>query len=243
MFSTLAIDTTQPEIHVALLTDGKISAEFSAKDGMIVENLLSLIELILTENKLKIEGISRIAICSGPGSYTGIRSGLSTVFGLEKALNPNLQIVSVNSIFSRSIKEFAKNKIVLAHLHANKTEDYVAAYSLKSPVSIFKSESEIVTNWDTLGFEEILKPTVVGKEKLKNLVDELNRSHKEDVQLFDCAQILDRKIGNIAGSLGWASFCNCPAVVTDKIEPLYVKAVQALTLSERGVLVDSSSLK
>jgi tRNA threonylcarbamoyl adenosine modification protein YeaZ len=239
MLSTLALDTTQPEIHVALLTAGKISAEFSAKDGMIVENMLSLIELILSENNLKIEEINRIAICSGPGSYTGIRSGLSTVFGFKKALNPNLEVVSVNSIFSRSIKELAKHKIVLGHLHANKTEDYVAAYCLKKPESIFKSESEIIANSDGLIFEEIIKPTVVAKEELKNLVDKLSRSHKEDVQLFDCEQILHRKIGNIAGSLGWASFCNSPAVITNKIEPLYIKAVQALTLSERGVSVDS----
>jgi tRNA threonylcarbamoyladenosine biosynthesis protein TsaB len=239
MRSTLAIDTTQPEIHVALLTDGKILAEYSARDGMIVENLLSLVELILSENKLKIEAINRIVICNGPGSYTGIRSGLSTVFGFQKGSSSNLELISVNSIFARSVKTFSDSQIVLGHLSANKTEDYVAGYRLIKSANIFKSDSEICIDNDLLKFEEVLAPVAVNKEGLVSLKDQLENSLNAQVKIFDCAEILDNKVGNIAGSLGWASFCNSRAVVVGKIEPLYVKGVQAMTLLDRGVRVDT----
>ena len=70
------------------------------------ENIHSIIVDLLDRNDLKINSLSSIAICIGPGSFTGLRIGISTAKGLCYALNIPLIAVSVFDImlFGEDIK-------------------------------------------------------------------------------------------------------------------------------------------
>jgi tRNA threonylcarbamoyl adenosine modification protein YeaZ len=59
------------------------------------EDLLSNISVLLSKNKLSTREIKKIAVSRGPGSYTGIRIGLATAKGLQKALGCDLCGISV----------------------------------------------------------------------------------------------------------------------------------------------------
>jgi tRNA threonylcarbamoyladenosine biosynthesis protein TsaB len=82
----LKIDTSeQNQIEVILEIDGKekIIKEKFLKGSEI---LLPSINKLLTENNLKIEDVNKVFVKRGPGSYTGIRVGLSVANALSHFL-------------------------------------------------------------------------------------------------------------------------------------------------------------
>ncbi len=79
----LAIDTSGPVCGVAVLVDGAIVYEASAVNRMTHSvNLLPMVDAAMQSASLTMAQLDRIAVVSGPGSFTGVRIGVSTVKGL-----------------------------------------------------------------------------------------------------------------------------------------------------------------
>ena len=84
----LAIDTSGPVCGVAVMKDGAIVYEASAINKMTHSvNLLPMIDTACQSAGLTIADLDRIAVVVGPGSFTGVRIGVSTVKGLAHAHN------------------------------------------------------------------------------------------------------------------------------------------------------------
>lgn len=84
---TLAIETAVTGGSLALFKDGREIDLWLGGEGVSrSEDLLLSISDILTRNSLNRSDISLIAVSTGPGSYTGIRVGISTALGLKNAL-------------------------------------------------------------------------------------------------------------------------------------------------------------
>ncbi|MDD6050694.1 MAG: tRNA (adenosine(37)-N6)-threonylcarbamoyltransferase complex dimerization subunit type 1 TsaB [Clostridiales bacterium] len=82
----LAIDTSGPVCGVAAMADGAIVYEASAINRMTHSvNLLPMIDAACQSAGLTIADLDRIAVVTGPGSFTGVRIGVSTVKGLAHA--------------------------------------------------------------------------------------------------------------------------------------------------------------
>jgi tRNA threonylcarbamoyladenosine biosynthesis protein TsaB len=109
--SILNIETSTTLCSVALSVNGKvISFKEEDKGYTHAENLHVFINEILKEANLSPKDLSAVAVGSGPGSYTGLRIGVSAAKGLAYALN--LPLISVNTL------------LTMAHLASqNKTED------------------------------------------------------------------------------------------------------------------------
>ena len=74
----LFIDTSKiEEITVALTIDGKRYEKISQSRQMKAQMVLPLIESLLKEHELKVQDITEITVHEGPGSYTGLRVGMS----------------------------------------------------------------------------------------------------------------------------------------------------------------------
>ncbi len=79
----LAIDTSGPVCGVAILADGAIVYEAATVNRMTHSvNLLPMIDTALQATGLRIADMDRLAVVSGPGSFTGVRIGVSTLKGL-----------------------------------------------------------------------------------------------------------------------------------------------------------------
>lgn len=84
----LAIDTSGPVCGVAVMKDGAIVYEASAINKMTHSvNLLPMIDTACQSAGMTIAELDRIAVVNGPGSFTGVRIGVSTVKGLAHAHN------------------------------------------------------------------------------------------------------------------------------------------------------------
>lgn len=84
----LAVDTSGPVAGAAILRDGALAYEAAAVNRLTHSvNLMPMIEEALTRASLGIADIDLYAAVTGPGSFTGVRIGVSAVKGLAHGAN------------------------------------------------------------------------------------------------------------------------------------------------------------
>ncbi len=83
----LACDTTQGACSVALRKDGEIISDLQAMTRGHAEALMPMIERLCAEAQMPLQHIQRLAVTNGPGTFTGVRVGLSAMRGLALALD------------------------------------------------------------------------------------------------------------------------------------------------------------
>jgi tRNA threonylcarbamoyladenosine biosynthesis protein TsaB len=99
----LSIETSTPICSVAIHKDAKLIANADLYlDKSHSNSLTPLIEQLLQHCDLNMTDLNAIAVSSGPGSYTGLRIGLSTAKGLCYALD--IPLVSISSLDSMIVQ-------------------------------------------------------------------------------------------------------------------------------------------
>ncbi len=82
----LAVDSASPRISVAVGRDGEVLAWREAASGRASPSLLRLIDEVLVESGLRPAALGGALGVRGPGSFTGLRVGLSTLLGMHRSL-------------------------------------------------------------------------------------------------------------------------------------------------------------
>jgi len=124
----LGIETATSICSAAVVKDGRVIAEASVeKKNVHAEKLLGLIRKVLEEAATTVDGIAGIAVSIGPGSFTGLRIGLSVAKGLAYASFKPL--VAVPTLEALAYRTFSAGKVapggfVLAALDARRDEVY-----------------------------------------------------------------------------------------------------------------------
>ncbi len=79
----LALECSAKSASAALVKDGQLLAQYYQHSGLThSRTLLPMVENILSNTELTLDDITCIAVSHGPGSFTGLRIGISTVKGL-----------------------------------------------------------------------------------------------------------------------------------------------------------------
>lgn len=114
----LAIDTTSKICSTAILEDEKVIDENTINNGLThSENLMPLIVELLERNNIKLSDINLIAVCVGPGSFTGIRIGIATIKPMAEVYN--IPIASVTSLECLGVSNKADTIISLIDARNN----------------------------------------------------------------------------------------------------------------------------
>lgn len=91
--NVLALDTATPAPAIALLTGERLFEETLSADRRASEELLPAIARVLARAGLGLGDLDRVAVCAGPGSFTGVRVGLATAWGFGRALGVAVESV------------------------------------------------------------------------------------------------------------------------------------------------------
>ncbi len=95
----LAVDTSAKPVSCALAEDGRVLASFYANTGLThSQTLMPMIENLLNVAEKSVSDLDAVAVNVGPGSFTGVRIGVSAVKGL--AFTGNLPCVAVSTLES-----------------------------------------------------------------------------------------------------------------------------------------------
>lgn len=108
MARILSIETGTEVCSVALAQDGEmISLRESGGGRAHANNLGVYIDEVLRENDLDADELDAVAVGGGPGSYTGLRIGVSTAKGLCYALGkPLIAVDSLKALANIAMEEF-----------------------------------------------------------------------------------------------------------------------------------------
>jgi tRNA threonylcarbamoyladenosine biosynthesis protein TsaB len=128
----LAIETATVAGSIAILDDMEGLVGEVRIDVKIVhaERLMPSIEWLLNSSMISAEEISAFAVSIGPGSFTGLRIGLSTVKGFAYASGKPVVAVQTLDAFARTLP-FCSH-VVCPMLDARKDEVYAALYKWES---------------------------------------------------------------------------------------------------------------
>lgn len=154
---TLAFDTTAAACSIILMQDQKVMAKYSkTMDFGQAEALIPEIKNMLEANNLQFSELGLVVVCVGPGSFTGVRAGISAARAFGIAL-PELPVAGVSAfeayIRELSDEELAEKNVVVIE---TKREDFY--------YQIFNKNREKVTLPAAGTYEDILELLKGGKK-------------------------------------------------------------------------------
>jgi tRNA threonylcarbamoyladenosine biosynthesis protein TsaB len=140
----LNIETATKNCSVSLAKDGEtiLCKEIAEQGYSHAERLHVFIEEILMETKVKIHELHAVAVSKGPGSYTGLRIGVSTAKGLCYALGIPLIALDTLQVLAHQVS--VDNGIIVPMLDARRMEVYSAIFD-KNHDNIKAVQAEVLT--------------------------------------------------------------------------------------------------
>lgn len=219
----LSIETSTTVCSVALTK----STEVLATQKLFLEkshsNLLTIIiQDLMKSCNIKFSDLDGIAVSEGPGSYTGLRIGVSTAKGLAYTLNKPLIAVSTLAAMAYEVSGYnVEASLMVPMLDARRMEVYTATY--ETSLEILEDVRPVIL--DETSFDETLaKQSVLffgdGAAKFKPLVDSV-----------DNAKFIEG-LSPSAWAIGQLAFKKYQQKQFEDVayfEPFYLKAFRATT--------------
>ena len=177
----LNLETATTNCSVSLSRDGKtiVLKEDNDKSYSHAERLHVYIDDVLKEAKINSSDLDAISVSKGPGSYTGLRIGVSAAKGLCFALDKPLISIPTLSALAHQVK--IKDGVIVSMLDARRMEVYSAIYD-SNYKEIRETQAQIL---DDTSFSDYLGKGKVyfignGVEKTKSLIKHPNAIFIED---------------------------------------------------------------
>jgi tRNA threonylcarbamoyl adenosine modification protein YeaZ len=126
----LALDTASPFPSVTLTIREEAWEETLSQDRRASEELLPAIGRCLAAAATTLSRCDRIAVCSGPGSFTGLRIGLATAWALGRAANVPVETVSTLEALAETARGRGSTRVAAA-LDAGRGDVVLAHYRLE----------------------------------------------------------------------------------------------------------------
>ncbi|MDX1542558.1 MAG: tRNA (adenosine(37)-N6)-threonylcarbamoyltransferase complex dimerization subunit type 1 TsaB [Christiangramia sp.] len=125
----LCLETATTNCSVGIATNGKLLAikEDNSKGYSHAEKLHVFINEILKETNLTVDNLDAVAVSKGPGSYTGLRIGVSTAKGLCFSLDIPLISVPTLDLLAKQL-EVEKKEVIVSMLDARRMEVYSSVF-------------------------------------------------------------------------------------------------------------------
>lgn len=172
----LNLETATTNCSVSVAKEGKLLLlkEDSTPNYSHSEQLHNFIQQALKEASLSLEELDAIAVSKGPGSYTGLRIGVSAAKGLCFSLG--IPLISVATLQSMTHQmKVREGEFVISLLDARRMEVYAAIYD-KNHVEVRETRAEIVEEhtFSEYAGKENVWLIGSGAEKCKNLLKHPN---------------------------------------------------------------------
>lgn len=139
----LALETATTNCSVSISKNGEIIGlkEDFNNNYSHSERLHCYIEDLISECNIKLNKLDGIAVSKGPGSYTGLRIGVSAAKGLCMSLG--IPLISVNTLESLAHQIEDDCDTIISMLDARRMEVFSSVYS-KNKEQIRKTKAEIL---------------------------------------------------------------------------------------------------
>ncbi len=218
----LGIETSTKTGSVAIVSDDAVIAQYSLNIEVThSERLMSTVDRVLKDTGMAIAGLDGFAVAVGPGSFTGLRIGLSTAKGLALATGkpvaavPTLQALAWNLPYASCP--------VCPMLDARKNEVYAALYIFEGAV-LAQLMSEMTIPVGSLA--ETLSGRVLFTGEASHVYRVVIERQFGDRALFAPLPAILPAAATVA-TLGLAMIKNGNQAEPDSLTPLYIRRPEA----------------
>ena len=142
----LGIESSSRKLSIGLMKDDSFYELHSEKVNDTANSLPQLSKKIIKSASLSFEDLDAICISAGPGSFTGLRVGMSYTKGIAMALD--IPIVPVSTFDSLAFNNSSEELYTLIYSHGNTF--YVCEYSLDGGILLKSSEPKPILKEDVL---------------------------------------------------------------------------------------------
>lgn len=223
----LGIDTATDVCGVALTEDARLITEIRSNFKRAhAEKLIDAIARVLDDAAVTLKNVQAIAISIGPGSFTGLRIGLSTVKGL--AFANQIPIVTVNTLDALAFQAIYSTDQICSLIPAQANEVYTACYLAEN----FRLRQ--TCDYRLLLLEELKdyfdRKTLIVHSSVKNLSTALERIEPGLITIApDSLSLLN---GVTIARLGYDKIIKKQFADVATVEPYYLKEFKVKQKSE-----------
>lgn len=194
----LNIETATKNCSVALAKEGKTLAirEIATQNFSHAEKLHVFIEELFAETNLKLQDLSAIAVSQGPGSYTGLRIGVSAAKGLCYALS--IPLISVDTLELLARKITITEGIIVPMIDARRMEVFCAFFDSKYNKTR-ETKAEIIDETSYQDISETLHLIGDGAMKFKDILTDAKFQYYPEIEFpsaNEMAQVSFQKFQN-----------------------------------------------
>ena len=212
----LCIDTTSEFCSISLFENKILIENRNSKiERSHSKLIIKLIDDILTNNKLKAKELDAFSISKGPGSYTGLRIGLSSIKGFCYALDKPLIALNTLKVLAESALEYIEDKdsILCPMVDARRMEVYTKTFNYK--LNELTKDQALILEKDS--FENYKDNNVYffgdGSYKFKEIVNKKNFIFLNNIN----------PNSKFMGQLSYDKFINKDFEDLSSFEPNYIK--------------------
>lgn len=126
----LAVESSAAAAGAALSEDGKLLGEFFLNVGLTHScTLMPMIESLLANAGVSVRDVDLFAVSNGPGSFTGVRIGVSTVKGLAQPLGK--KCVGVSTLLAMAYNMRSTDALICCAMDARRSQVYTALFEAR----------------------------------------------------------------------------------------------------------------
>jgi tRNA threonylcarbamoyladenosine biosynthesis protein TsaB len=140
----MAVDTATQSCSVAIIDGWELLAETTTLNKEThSRHLLNIIDEVVSKAGMILNRIDGFSVCIGPGSFTGLRIGISSIKGLAYALGK--PVVGVSSLESLAFQCRQMSRMICPMIDARKQEVYFCLYRWKNGKYMKESDEQVAS--------------------------------------------------------------------------------------------------
>ena len=156
----LGVDSTATAASCAVYENGKIRSLIYSNTGLThSQTLMPMVESALKSAGIDIKDVDLFAVSNGPGSFTGVRIGVSAVKGLAQPLNKNCVTVSTLEVIAKPLENTGCYAVAVMDARCNQV--YTAQFDCSDGFKRVTEDEAITIDELTEKLSDVKKPIVL----------------------------------------------------------------------------------
>ena len=212
----LGIDTATDVLGVAITDNKQLITEYRSNIKRAhAEKIINSIDKVLVDINITINDIDGIAISIGPGSFTGLRIGLSVVKGLT--FDNDIPVAAVATLDALAYQAFYYAHQICPIIKAQADEAYTAIYQINN------FSLERITDYQLLNINKlnnfITRKTLLINNSIKDISEYITDNKNIEIAPSE-SNLLS---GLTIAQLGYEKFIKNETEEIETLEPFYLK--------------------
>ncbi|MCW8994406.1 MAG: tRNA (adenosine(37)-N6)-threonylcarbamoyltransferase complex dimerization subunit type 1 TsaB [Psychromonas sp.] len=223
--NVLCVDTSTEACSVAVLcstdTEQMISEHFMLAPREHTQKILPAVEKVLHKAGLTLSEIDVVAYGRGPGSFTGVRIGISIAQGLAYGIEKPMVGVSTLQAMAQQAYKTEQLSDVYAAIDARMGEVYFAHYQLENDLMVLVNEEVVIKPADLLALELKVEKNAglvgSGWAAYPELIEYFKDAVKLDIEFPSSTYMLDQVVSCVKSGTAVAPELATPVYLRDKV--------------------------